>query len=219
MILTQAFEWIFANWETFLGALEQHLLMCAISLGIAIAISVPLGVTIARSPLASFLAINFAGALRTIPSLAILAIALPILGIGLVPSVVALIVLAVPPILLNTCIGVREIDPGVVDASVGMGMTRMQRVSRIELPLALPAIIAGIKTASIQVIGGAALASFIGGGGLGDFVTAGIALMDMSRLLVGAVPIALLAILAEILLSLLQRALSMPDNSSSRDAR
>lgn len=207
-MLIDAFNYVVSNWSIFQRALEQHLIMVALSLAAAMALAIPVGVAVARSPTASFIAINAAGTVRTIPSLAILAAALPFLGIGLVPSVVALVVLAVPPILLNTCIGIREVDPGVVDASRGMGMTRLQRIASIELPLALPAIIAGVKTAAIQVIGGAALASFIGGGGLGDFVTAGVALMDVSRLLVGAIPIALLAILAEVLLTLLQRALT-----------
>lgn len=208
MIVVDAFAYIVENWPMFWTALRTHLEMCAISLAIGILVAVPVGILVARSPRLSFAAINTAGAIRTIPSLAILAITLPYLGIGLLPSIVALIVLAIPPILLNTCVGIREIDPDAIDAATGMGMTRRQQILQIELPMALPSIVAGIKTATIQVIGGATLASFIGGGGLGDFITAGIALSDMTRLLVGAIPIAILAILSEILFSMIVRALS-----------
>jgi osmoprotectant transport system permease protein len=201
MILLDALNWI-------IGPLNRHLLMCALSLGIALLIAIPLGFLVARSPRAAFVAINIAGALRSIPSLAILSAAMPILGIGLLPSVIALIVLAVPPLLLNTVIGVREIDPAVLDAANGMGMGRGELLWQIELPLAVPAILAGVRTAAIQVIGGAALASFIGGGGLGDFINAGIAIMNMPRLLVGALPIALLAILAELAFGRLERSFS-----------
>lgn len=206
MMLIEALTWIANNSGSFFSAFNRHLLMCGISLGIALLIVLPLGVLVARSPRASFIAINIAGSLRSIPSLAILAAAMPILGIGLWPSVLALVVLAVPPLLLNTIIGIREIDPALLDAATGMGMSKGDILLQIELPLAVPSILAGVRTSAIQVIGGAALASFIGGGGLGDFINAGIAIMNMPRLLVGALPIALLAILAELLFGWLQRA-------------
>lgn len=205
MIVTQAIEWILANPDTFLVAFNRHMLMCSISLGIAIALAIPLGFLVARSPSATFVSVNIAGSLRSIPSLAILAATMPFLGIGLLPSLVALVVLAVPPLLLNTILGIREIDSAILDASRGMGMGRREILWQIELPLAMPSIIAGVRTAAIQVIGGAALASFIGGGGLGDFVNAGIALMNMPRLIVGALPIALLAIAAELVFGWLER--------------
>jgi osmoprotectant transport system permease protein len=182
------------QWPMIQRALEQHLLMSAISLGIAILIGVPLAIAVTRNEIAAALAINSVNAFRTLPSLAILAAALPILGIGLMPSVVALIVLGLPPILLNTYVGLREVEPEIVDAATGMGMTTGQTMRRVQIPLAAPAIFAGIRAAAIQVISGATLASFIGGGGLGDLVTAGIALMDMQRLLAGAIPIAILAL-------------------------
>lgn len=206
MIILDAFTWIIDNHDAFFRAFNRHMLMCAISLGIAFLIAIPLGFFVARSPSAAFVAVNIAGALRSIPSLAILAATMPFLGIGLLPSVTALVVLAVPPLLLNTIIGIREIDPAVIDAANGMGMGRREMLWQIEAPLAVPAILAGVRTSAIQVIGGAALASFIGGGGLGDYINAGIAMMDMARLLVGALPIALLAIFAELGFGWLERA-------------
>ena len=205
MIVIDAFRWILDHPDNFFSAFNRHLLMCLISLGIALVIAMPLGFLVARSPRAAFVAINIAGSLRSIPSLAILSATMPFLGIGLLPSVVALTVLAVPPLLLNTIIGIREIDPALLDAATGMGMGRRDILWQIELPLSVPSILAGVRTAAIQVIGGAALASFIGGGGLGDFINAGIAIMNMPRLIVGALPIALLAILAELGFSWLER--------------
>ncbi len=198
-MLLDAFRWIAANQGTFVMALHQHLLMSGAALGFAILTAVPLGILLARRPRAAFYVINGVNALRTIPSLAVLAVMLPFLGIGFMPSVVALVLLAVPPILVNTYVGVREVDPDAIDAATGMGMATADIIRKIEVPLAAPAIFAGIRTAAVQVIAGATLATFIGGGGLGDFIIAGIAIMDMSRLLVGAVPIAALAIGTEIL--------------------
>ncbi|WP_207478691.1 ABC transporter permease [Arenibaculum pallidiluteum] len=204
-MLIEALQWIPANWPTVWTALQQHLLMSAVALGIALVAGIPLGIVVTRSPRAAALAIGAVNALRTIPSIAILAAALPILGIGFAPSVAALVVLAMPPILLNTYVGLSEVDPEVVDAATGMGMTARQTMWRIQIPLAAPAIFAGARTAAIQVISGATLASFIGGGGLGDFVTAGIAIMDMRRVLAGAIPIALLALGVEVGLALTER--------------
>ena len=207
MILLEALRWIGSHRSEFLAALQQHLLMSILSLAIALLIALPLAVLILPSRLGAGLTVGLVNAIRTIPSLAILAAALPILGIGIVPSIVALVVLAIPPILINSLIGLREIDPDLIDAATGMGMTRPQILIRVRLPLAAPAIFGGIRSAAVQVIAGATLASFIGGGGLGDFITAGIALMDYSRLLVGAVPIALLAIATELAMAALERRL------------
>ena len=205
MMLIDAINWIPQNQNTFFSAFNRHVLMCAVSLGIALVIAIPLGFLVARAPRAAFVAVNIAGSLRSIPSLAILSAAMPFLGIGLLPSVIALIVLAIPPLLLNTIIGIREIDPALLDAANGMGMGRRDILWQIEFPLSVPSILAGVRTSAIQVIGGAALASFIGGGGLGDFINAGIAIMNMPRLLVGALPIALLAIAAELVFGRLER--------------
>ena len=204
-MLLDALMWTIGNWKTMQSAIERHLLMSGISLAIAFLVGVPLAIAITRSRIAAAIAINVVNSLRAIPSLAILAAALPILGIGLWPSVIALVVLALPPILLNTYVGLREVDADILEAATGMGMTRGQILRRVQIPLAAPAMFAGMRTAAIQVISGAVLASFIGGGGLGDFVTAGIAIMDVPRLLAGAVPIALLALGVEAGLGLMER--------------
>lgn len=206
-LLAGTFAWVAANWSLMRTALLQHAEMSLWSLGLALAIGIPLAIAVLGRERLAAVVINLVNTLRTIPSLAILAAALPILGIGLVPSVVALVVLALPPILLNTYVGLREVDPDLVDAAAGMGMTRGQILRKVQLPLAAPAIFAGMRTAAIQVISGATLAAFIGGGGLGDFITAGIAVMDQQRLLAGAIPIAVLALGVEILLGFAERRL------------
>ena len=142
------------------------------------------------------------------PGGAVWASMLPVLGTGFLPSLVALTLLAIPPILINAYVGIRQVDPDAVESAVGMGMTRLQVMAKIELPVALPVISAGVRTAAVQVVAGATLAAFIGGGGLGDFITSGIALMQLPLLLLGAVPIALLAIGTELLFHRLERALT-----------
>ena len=197
-MLITAFNWIVNNQPEFLRALGQHLVMSGVSLVFALAIGLPLAVLIINRGGLAFAVINSINALRTIPSLAILAIMMPLLGIGLWPSIVALTVLALPPILLNAFIGLRDVDPDAVEAAIGMGSGQVLR--KIRIPLAAPAMFAGARTAAVQVLAGATLAPFIGGGGLGDFIAVGISMMDMSRLLVGAVPIAILALATEFIL-------------------
>lgn len=204
-MLITALNWIVNNQPEFLRALGQHLVMSGVSLAFALAIGLPLAVLIINRGGLAFTVINSVNALRTVPSLAILAIMMPLLGIGLWPSIVALTVLALPPILLNAFIGLRDVDPDAVEAAIGMGMSRGQVLRKIRIPLAAPAMFAGARTAAVQVLAGATLAPFIGGGGLGDFIAVGIGMMDMSRLLVGAVPIAILALATEFTLGLAEK--------------
>ncbi|TCR70716.1 ABC transporter permease [Rhizobium sp. BK376] len=204
MVIT-ALVWISEHQDQFLRALGQHLVMSGLSLVMAMLIALPLALLLVTYERSAFAVINVVNALRTIPSLAILAVMMPLLGIGLGPSIVALIILALPPILLNAFVGLRDADPDSVEAATGMGMSRRQVLRKVRIPLAAPAIFAGIRTAAVQVIAGATLAPFIGGGGLGDFIATGIGIMDMSRLLVGAVPIALLALGTECVFALAQR--------------
>jgi len=205
MLLVEAWQFIVAHPDRFLHALATHVLLSASALGAAIAIALPLGILVASRRRASTLAIAVANIGRTLPSLAVLALVMPILGTGFVPSLFALALLALPPILINTCTALRQVDPDVVDAARGMGMDRGEIVRKVEIPIAVPVIFAGIRTAAVQVISGATLAAYIGGGGLGDFITAGIAMMALPQLLVGAVPATLLAIGTDRFFGWLQR--------------
>lgn len=209
-LLSQAWWYGFAHRSEFVGALVQHLVLVGIALGIGIVVCVPLGVLTARSRLAAVTLINGFNGLRVIPSLAILFVALPYFGLTVKSSLIALTVLALPPILINTDAAFRAIDPAVREAAFGMGMSPGQVLGRVEFPLALPLILAGIRTATVEVIASATLAAFIGAGGLGIYITRGFALYDNAILLVGAVPVALLALSAELGLGALQRATRPP---------
>jgi len=208
MLLVEAWQFIVAHPDRFLSALATHVALSAAALGLATAIALPAGVWLAGTRRAALVAINAANVGRTLPSLAVLALVMPLLGTGFTPSLFALTLLALPPILLNSCIGIRQVEPEIVDAARGMGMTRAEIVRKVELPIATPVIFAGIRTAAVQVVSGAVLAAYIGGGGLGDFITAGIAMMALPQLLVGAIPATLLALGADQLFGHLQKALT-----------
>lgn len=208
--LVRALQYTAARPEELLDALGRHLLLVGVALGIGCLVCVPLGVLTSRSRAASAVFMNAFSAMRVIPSLAILFLALPYFGLTLTSALVALTVLALPPILINSDTAFRTIDPAVREAAFGMGMTKGQVLRRVELPLAIPTIVAGIKTAAVEVISSATLAAFIGGGGLGVFIVRGFGLYDTAILLVGAVPVALLAITAELSLGAIERALRPP---------
>jgi osmoprotectant transport system permease protein len=201
-------EWLRTHPGLFLGTVGDHLLLSLTGLVLGIAIALPAGIAVAHRPRLAEGAILLAGALRTIPSLAVLAALLPLLGVGFTPSVIALALLALPPVLVNTVTGIRTADRAALDAARGLGMTALQRATRVELPLAAPLIFAGLRVAAVQVVSAAALATFIGGGGLGDLVTQGLALLDTGRMLVGAIAIALLALATEAALGMLERHLA-----------
>jgi osmoprotectant transport system permease protein len=198
-------RWFAEHPAEFSRALSEHLVLCGLSMAAAIVIGLPLSVLISTRERLSFLVINGVTALRTVPSLAILAIMMPFLGIGRAPCVVALVILALPPIVINTVAGLRTVDADLLDAAAGMGMRRGQILWRVQAPLAASAMFAGVRTSLVQVLAGAALAPFIGGGGLGDFITTGIGLRDMTRLLAGAVPIAALALFSELVMGLAEK--------------
>ncbi len=187
------------------NALGQHLLLVGTALGISLALGVPMGIASARARLFSAVFLNAANALRVIPSLAILFLALPYFGLSLASPLIALSVLALPPILLNTDVAMRVISPAVREAGLGMGMSAGQLFFRVELPMALPIVLSGIRTAAVEVIASATLAAFIGGGGLGIYITRGFAMFDPAILLVGAVPVSILAIAAEGFFGLIQK--------------
>lgn len=208
--LNEARTYLLAHLADFWSAVGEHMTLSLAALAISVLICIPLGIIISqRINLAQWVITAF-GALRLIPSLAVLFLALPYLGLGFPPSLFALTLLACPPVLINTYAGIRNVDRAVVEAATGMGMARSQVLRQIELPLALPSIITGIRTAAVEVVSSATLASFINGGGLGEFVQIGFALNNTGIMLVGAVPVALLALAAELLFSGLTRLSTTP---------
>ena len=202
----EAYEFVANDPDRLWTALQQHLLLVSVPMAIGLAIALPLGYLSSRSPLAAIVLINGFNGLRVIPSLAVLFLAIPYLGLTFKAAALALTLLLVPPLLIGTDIAFRSVNPAVKEAARGMGMTQFQLLRRVEIPLALPLILAAIKTATVEAIASATLAAFIGAGGLGSFVTLGFALYDIPILLVGAIPVALLALVAELGLSWLQRA-------------
>ena len=190
--------WIGTHPKVFVQAANQHLALSITALAAAIALALPLAFAVIRSARAANAAIAGVNVLRTIPSLALLVIMLPFLGTGFVPAVVALTLYGLPAILINTYTGLREVDRDIVEAARGQGMTDAGIMRRIEVPLALPVIFAGIRTAAVQIVSAATLAAFIGGGGLGELITAGMGVLDMPQLMVGGLAVALLAVATEL---------------------
>jgi osmoprotectant transport system permease protein len=189
-----------------------HLTLVAISMLIAIAIAVPLGMFIVQRPALRSIALGIASIFQTIPSLALFGFLIPIPfigGIGTRTAIVALVLYALLPILRNTYVGLTSIDPSILQAAEAMGMTETQILWRVRLPLALSIILAGIRTATIITIGVATIAAAIGAGGLGTFIFRGVAMVSDAVILAGAIPAALLALLADGLLALLERRLKV----------
>ncbi len=209
-VFSQAYRYTIEHSQELLNALQQHLMLVSVPLVIGLLLGLPLGLWSARSRSASLVLINGFNALRVIPSLAILFLAIPYFGLSFQSAAIALTLLVMPPILISTDVAFRTIDPMIREAAYGMGMNARQVLRSIEVPLALPVIIAGVKTATVEVIASATLAAFIGAGGLGTFIVLGFSLYDSAILLVGAIPVALLALVAEIGLSTVQRAVQPP---------
>ena len=185
-------ELLYKTWE--------HLYISSISVGLGILIAIPLGIALTRVPKVANFVMGLLGIIQTVPSFAILAFFIPLLGVGKVPAIVALFFYAVLPILRNTYTGVRGVNKDLLEAGRGMGMTGWERVRLVEIPLAIPVIMAGIRLTTVYLIGWATLASYIGAGGLGDYIFSGMTLYQTEFILAGAIPVTLLALLADFLL-------------------
>jgi osmoprotectant transport system permease protein len=182
-----------------------HIGLTFLSLCLALLVGLPLGIIITYRPRLASVVLAVVGILQTIPSIALLGFLIPLLGIGIWPAIVALFLYALLPIVRNTYVGIREVSPMLKEAAQGMGMTTGQMLTRLELPLALPVIFAGIRTATVINVGVATLAAYVAAGGLGEFVFGGIALNNINMILAGAIPAALLALLFDFLLARLQQ--------------
>lgn len=207
--LSALWQYAAQNEQILAVSLRTHVALSAVALLAAAAACVPLGIWTSRHA-AGTPVIGLVTALRSVPSLAVLALMLPILGLGFVPALIALVLLACPPILINTDLAYRGIEPALKEAAYGMGMRPSQVLARVETPLALPVIITGVRTAAVEVVASATLAAFIGGGGLGDLIIQGLQVDDIAELVVGALCVAALALFAEAGLGLLARALATP---------
>jgi osmoprotectant transport system permease protein len=188
-----------ANRYEFLAHIWEHIKLTSISLFLAIIVALPLGVLLYQNPKFAKPILYVIGVLQTIPSIALLAFMIPLIGIGFYPATVALFIYALLPILRNTIIGLYSIDPQLKNVASAIGLNAKNRLLKIEIPLAMPAILSGIRTAAVINIGTATLAAFIGAGGLGEYIVTGLALNNLELILKGAIPSALLAIAVELI--------------------
>ncbi|WP_066186776.1 ABC transporter permease/substrate-binding protein [Gracilibacillus timonensis] len=186
-------------------ALIEHIQLSFVALFFAVVIAIPLGIYLTRKEKIAEGIIGIAAVLQTIPSLALLGLFIPLFGIGYQPAVIALVIYALLPILRNTYTGIKEIDPSLVEAAMAMGMNQYKRLQKVELPLAMPVIMAGIRTAMVLIIGTATLAALIGAGGLGDLILLGIDRNNSALIVLGAIPAALLAVIFDFLLRKMEK--------------
>ncbi|MGH4052637.1 MAG: ABC transporter permease [Clostridium sp.] len=198
-------DYLLGHIDKYYEAVIIHSCISGAAILISIIIAVPLGILCAKYAKASQPIMNLINFFRVIPSLAILVLAMPILGTGFLPALIALVILALPPILINTYLGIKNIDISILESAKGMGMDYRKMLLKIEIPLALPLIITGVRTSAVEVIASATLASYIGAGGLGDFIFTGIVMNDFRILIIGGASVALLSVIAEILLFIFQQ--------------
>ncbi len=201
------------NLSTALFLTWEHLWMVGLSLFIAIITGVPIGILITKNRQLAQKVIGGANVIMTIPSIALFGLMLPLLavfghGLGKVPAIIALVLYSELPIIRNTFIAIKNVDPAMVDAGRGMGMTKWQLLREVEIPLAIPVIIAGLRTAAVMIIGIAAIAAYVGAGGLGVFIQQGIARSHESMVLAGALGVSLLAVVVDLFMGFLERRLT-----------
>jgi osmoprotectant transport system permease protein len=197
-----------SHWQGEAGALHrltQHVGMSASSLAVAAVLALPLGIWLGHTGRGGAVALNVSNIGRALPSFAILVLAAQLVGIGWEPAFVALVALGAPPMLTNAYIGMRDVDADVRESARGMGMTGVQSLWRVELPVALPLVMTGVRTAAVQVVATAALAALVASGGLGRFIVDGLSQRDFVQVFAGALLVAMLSILTELILAVVQR--------------
>jgi osmoprotectant transport system permease protein len=191
-----------------LPPLLEHLRLSGAAFILSVALGFALGLIAMRGSRIGAALTQFATLARTLPSLAVLALALPLLGTGFLPSLLALTLYATAPVLLAVVAGLQLVDPTLREIATGLGLTARQRLARVEFPLAAPILVAGLRVAAVEIIAGATLATFIGGGGLGDLIARGLAVRDTGQILLGALPVVALALLIEAGLGRVERRLA-----------
>jgi osmoprotectant transport system permease protein len=213
--LLQVFSWL-ASPEHWAGSdgipnrLAEHVLISGVTIVAAVLLALPIGVLFGHTGRGGFLAINVANLGRAMPSLALLALMLPValslkLGLGFWPTFFALVPLGIPPVLTNSYVAVRQVDPDVIEAARGMGLRERQVLRQVELPIAAPLIIAGVRNSAVAIVATATLGALVAGGGLGRYIVDGLARQDYPRLFVGALLVALLSIAVEVAFGAVER--------------
>lgn len=200
-------NYLIVNFNEILSKSGEHLFIAFFALLLGIIVAVPIGILISKSPTIAKITMAFASVLQTIPSFALLSI-ITIIGVGKVPAIVALFIYSLLPILRNTYLGITSVDPNSIDAAKGMGMTESQILFKVKIPLALSVIMAGIRLSAVYVIAWTTLASYIGAGGLGDFIFNGLNNYIPPMIIWGTIPVSIMALLADFLLGKVERKLS-----------
>jgi osmoprotectant transport system permease protein len=184
---------------------EEHIVLSALAVGAALLVAVPPSLVLGHLRRFGALAVNVSNIGRAIPSFAILVLGVQVVGIGTEPAFIALFVLAIPPLVTNSYVGMAEVDPEIRESARGMGMTGWQSMRRVELPIALPVVLAGVRTAAVQVVATATLAAVVAWGGLGRYIIDGLAQRDSVQVFAGALLVAALSVLTELALAFIQR--------------
>ncbi|MBF2215710.1 ABC transporter permease [Staphylococcus haemolyticus] len=198
-------NYLVENSGMLLNKTVEHLYISIMALILAMIVAIPLGILLSKKEKLSKVSLTIAGILQTIPTLAILALMIPLFGVGKVTAIIALFIYVLLPILNNTIVGVQNIDCNIVEAGRSMGMTNFQLMKDIELPLALPMVLSGIRLSSVYVISWAALASYVGAGGLGDLIFNGLALYEPEMIIVGTILVTLLALIVDLILAQIEK--------------
>lgn len=214
-LIDQALEFLTdpTNWTGATGIPQrmlEHLGYTGLTLAIALIIAVPLGLWVGHTGRGSGVVVGITGALRSLPTLGLLTLFTLLMGLGLMPPILALVLLAIPPILSGTYSGIASVNPALVDGARAMGMTERQTLTRVEIPVALPVILGGIRNAALQVLATVTIVAYINLGGLGRYLIDGLAVRDYSRMLASVVLVAVLALAADAILALIQRLVTSP---------
>lgn len=202
------FEYIAGNWQLILSKTGEHVSLALIAVGFACVVGIPLGVVIIKNKKAAGIVIGVANIMQTIPSLALFAFVIPIFGVGRPNAIFALFLYALLPIIKNTYIGLNNVDPAIIEAARGMGMSRMQIMFRVQMPLAVSVIMGGVRIATVTGIGIATIATLIGAGGLGYLIYQGLGIMNFNLIFSGAISAALLALFMDFLLGFFEKKLT-----------
>ena len=208
-------DFILENYSQILSKIGEHFFISMSALLLGVIVAIPLGLLIARSKKASSFVIGVSSVLQTIPSLALLAMMVPLFGVGKVPAIIALFIYSLLPILRNTVLGMESVNKDIVDAAKGMGMTPFQLTFDVKVPLSVSVIMSGVRLSAAYVIAWSSLAAYIGAGGLGDFIFNGLENLDFPLLLAGTVPITIMALLIDVLFAQIEKKL-VPSFSSSK---
>ena len=214
-LIDQALQFLIdpMNWTGAAGIPQrmlEHLGYTALTMAIALIIAVPLGLWVGHTGRGSGVVVGITGALRSLPTLGLLTLFTLLMGLGLMPPILALVLLAIPPILSGTYSGIASVNPALVDGARAMGMTERQTLTRVEIPVALPVILGGIRNAALQVLATVTIVAYINLGGLGRYLIDGLAVRDYSRMLASVVLVAVLALAADAILALIQRLVTSP---------